>query len=56
MSINANLEKKINTMPENLKEIAMQILNEVERGKKANKQIEEMILNEITEIIVEEDE
>ena len=51
MEINNNLKEKIESIPQGIQEIAMQILHEIERGKKSNKQVEEMIIHEIRELI-----
>ncbi len=56
MEINNNLKEKIESIPQGIQEIAMQILHEIERGKKSNKQVEEMIIHEIRELISEEDQ
>ncbi len=43
MEINNNLKEKIESIPQGIQEIAMQILHEIERGKKSNKQVEEVV-------------
>ena len=55
MSINVNLSEKLKELPSDIRFIAMEILKELERGKRSNTQIEEMILEEIRELLVEEE-
>ncbi|MBB6625088.1 hypothetical protein H7E67_16835 [Clostridium gasigenes] len=54
MSINVNLSEKLKELPNDIGYIAREVLNELERGKKSNTQIEEIILAEIRELLVEE--
>lgn len=55
MDINVNLSEKLKEVPSDVRFIAVQILKELERGKKSQSQIEELILEEIREVMAEED-
>lgn len=54
MSININLSEKLNQLPRDIKHITIEMLEEIERGKKSQSQIEEFVLNEIRELIAED--
>lgn len=54
MDININLSEKLRELPSDIRFIAVEILKELERGKKSQSQIEDMILAEIRELIVED--
>lgn len=56
MSLNENLKTKINELPGDLRDIALEILKELEKGKKSVSQIEDLILYEIRELICEEED
>lgn len=55
MSINVNLSEKLKELPDDIGYIARVVLNDLEKGKKSNLQIEEIILEEIRELLAEEE-
>lgn len=55
MDINVNLSEKLRELPSDIRFIGIQILKELERGKKSQAQIEDMILAEIRELIAEDE-
>ncbi|MFV8829547.1 hypothetical protein [Alkalihalobacterium sp. APHAB7] len=55
MSINKDLEKKINQFPGELSDIAKLLLRDLEAGRKSHASIEEMIREEIRELVLEEE-
>ncbi|WP_461205029.1 hypothetical protein [Clostridium sp. DL1XJH146] len=56
MDLNINLRAKIEGFPDDLKEIASLLLDELEKGNKKESQIIEMIKEEIRELVLEEEQ
>jgi hypothetical protein len=55
MKINVNIKKKIDEFPEDIQDVALMLINELEKGKMTKKQISGMIKNEVRELVAEED-
>ena len=54
MDLNKNLLEKVKELPRDIGDIALIMLRELEKGKKSQSQIEEIILDEIRELLAEE--
>lgn len=54
MNINSNLVGEIKKLPRDIGDVSMIILKELDKGKKSQTQIEELILEEIRELLVED--
>lgn len=52
MELNNNLVVKIKEMPDEYANVALKLLEELEKGRKSRSQIEEMLLQEVREIMV----
>lgn len=54
MSLNDELKRKIEDLPRDYAYLANLLLNELEKGTKANTQIEQLIKDEIRDMVLEE--
>lgn len=55
MNINEHLLKKVQLFPKEYNYLAKLLLQEIEKGKKSESQIQQMLLDEIAEILEEEE-
>jgi len=51
MKMNKEIKTQLNNFPEELVDLAFDILEEVSRNKKSKKEIERFVLNELDEIM-----
>lgn len=53
MTINVNLIERINEFDDDIRELALELLTEIEKDRKSSSQLEEILLEEIDELIGE---